>query len=162
MSNYGKKGRRGPTGKTCYGARPWKLRVYEQHVKGGNPRNNIITTWLRLAGPLSPSALISAQARTPWAGTPRAGIHRPKFSQLLKISREGTPQPVPMLCHLHSKKVLPSIQSEHPVLQFVPIISCPGNEYHWKELGSVLCASSLQVFVRIDKIPPEPFLLQAE
>lgn len=83
--------------------------------KGWNPRNHIITAWLRLAGPLGLSALISAQARTPWAGSPRAGTSRLKFSQLLKISREETPQPVPVLCHLHSKKVLPSVQREHPV-----------------------------------------------
>lgn len=46
--------------------------------------------------------------------------------------------------------------------QFVPIAPCHGTGHQWKELVSVLSALSLQVFIDIDKILPESFLLQAE
>jgi len=34
-------------------------------------------------------------------------------------------QPVPVLCHPDSKDVLPRVQTEPPMLQFVPITPCP-------------------------------------
>jgi len=34
-------------------------------------------------------------------------------------------QPVPVLCYPQSKEVLPHVQMELPVLQFVPIAPCP-------------------------------------
>ena len=34
-------------------------------------------------------------------------------------------QPVPLLCHPQGKEVLPHIQVELPVLQFVPDAPCP-------------------------------------
>jgi len=48
------------------------------------------------------------------------------------------------------------------VFHFVPTTSCPVTGHHWKAPGSVVLAPSLQVFIYIDKIPPEPSLLQAE
>ena len=39
-------------------------------------------------------------------------------------------QPVPVLHHLHSTEVLPVVQMEPPVFQFVPTASHPGTEHH--------------------------------
>jgi len=39
-------------------------------------------------------------------------------------------QPVPVLCHPHREEVLPHVQTEHPVLQFVPITPCPVAGHH--------------------------------
>lgn len=39
-------------------------------------------------------------------------------------------QPVPMLCHLNSIELLPSIQREPPLLQFLPIGSDSGTGHH--------------------------------
>ena len=61
-------------------------------------------------------------------------------------------QPVPVLSHPHSKKVLPAVLREPPVFQSVPAASGPVTGHHWKEPGSVLFAPSLQVFMYIDKI----------
>lgn len=41
-------------------------------------------------------------------------------------------------------KVLPDVQMEYSVLQFVPIVSGPVTRQHWKEPGSILLALSLQ------------------
>jgi len=61
-------------------------------------------------------------------------------------------QPVPVLHHLHSKEMFPNAQMEPPVFQFVPTASCPITGHLWKEPGSELIASSLQLFIYIDKI----------
>ena len=39
-------------------------------------------------------------------------------------------QPVPVLCHPQSKEVLPHVQMELPMLQFVPIAPCPVAGHH--------------------------------
>jgi len=39
-------------------------------------------------------------------------------------------QPVPGLCHPQNEEVLPHIQMELPVLQFVPVASCPVAGHH--------------------------------
>jgi len=39
-------------------------------------------------------------------------------------------QPVPVLCHPQSKEVLPHVQMELPILQFVPIAPCPVSGNH--------------------------------
>ena len=39
-------------------------------------------------------------------------------------------QPVPVLWHLHSTAMLPGVQRESHVLQFVPTASCPGSRHH--------------------------------
>ena len=44
----------------------------------------------------------------------------------------------------------------------MPVASGPVTGHHWKEPGSVLFASSLQVFIHIDEIPPEPSLFQTD
>jgi len=71
---------------------------------------------------------------------PRRGLH--SFSR----------QPVPRLWHLHSTEVLLGVQTASLMFQFVPIASCPGTGYCWKELSSVLFALSLQVFVCVEEI----------
>ena len=39
-------------------------------------------------------------------------------------------QPVPVLCHPQREEVLPYVQTELPVLQFVPISPCPVTGHH--------------------------------
>jgi len=74
-----------------------------------------------------------------------------------------TPPPLRETCaSAHRKKVFPDVQWEPPVFVFVPTASGPVTGHHWKEPGSVLFTSSVQVFAYIEKIPPEPSLLPAE
>ena len=44
-------------------------------------------------------------------------------------------QPVPVLPHPQREEVLPHVQMELPVLQFVPVAPCPVAGHHWKEPG---------------------------
>ena len=47
-------------------------------------------------------------------------------------------QPVLVLCHPQREEVLPHVQMELPMLQFVPIAPCPVSGHHWKESGPIL------------------------
>ena len=62
-------------------------------------------------------------------------------------------------CHF---LVFPHVQTELPLLQFVPVAPCPVTGHHWKESGPVLLTPTLQIFICIDKVPSQPSLLQAE
>jgi len=50
-------------------------------------------------------------------------LQRRRFDKLLG-------QPVPVLCHPQREEVLPHVQMELPVLQFVPIAPCPVTGHH--------------------------------
>lgn len=52
--------------------------------------------------------------------------------------------------------MLPGIWTEPPESQFVHFAFCPGTGHHWKEPGSFLFATSLQVLIDIYEILPEP------
>jgi len=71
-------------------------------------------------------------------------------------------QPVPGLRHPQSEEVLPHVQLELPMLQFVPVAPCPVAGYHWKESGPILLTPTLKIFIGICKVPSQPSLLQAE
>ena len=71
-------------------------------------------------------------------------------------------QPVPVLRHPQSKEVLPHVQMELPMLQFVPISPCPVTGHHWKESGLILLTLTLEIFINIYKIPSQSSLLQAK
>ena len=71
-------------------------------------------------------------------------------------------QPGPGLRHPHSEEVLPHVQTELPLLQFVPVAPCPVAGHHWKESGPILLTPTLQIFRSISKVPSQPSLLQAE
>jgi len=58
-------------------------------------------------------------------------------------------QPVPGLRHPQREEVLPRVQTELPVPQFVPIAPCPVTGHHWKELGPILLTPTLQIFISI-------------
>jgi len=58
-------------------------------------------------------------------------------------------QPVPVLCHPQSEVVLPHVQTELPMLHFVPIAPCPVAGHHWKEFGPVLLTLTLEIFISI-------------
>jgi len=58
-------------------------------------------------------------------------------------------QPGPGLRHPPREEVLPRVQLELPLLQFVPIAPCPVTGHHWKESGPVLLTPTLQIFISI-------------
>ena len=62
-------------------------------------------------------------------------------------------QPGPGLRHPQREDVLPHVQLELPLLQFVPVAPCPISGHHWKESGPVLLTPTLQIFVGIYKVP---------
>ena len=117
---------------------------------------------MRVEGTLGSGSLLGTGPRPAQAGT-QSRVPRNTSRQLLKISKKETPlrlseQPVSALHHPQSKEVLPGVQMEHPVLQLLPISSCPGAKQ--AEPGSVLSASSLQVNAIYDCL--EPVCHQAE
>lgn len=87
-------------------------------------------------GPQGLPAPTPAQARTTKAGCPepcpnsfgRSPRRRPHSLSV---------QAVPVLHHAQHRRAS-CVQAESPVLQFVPIASCPGTGHHWQESGSVL------------------------
>jgi len=62
-------------------------------------------------------------------------------------------QPGTGLRHPQREEVLPHLQLELPLLQFVPIAPCPVTGHYWKESGPVLLTPTLQIFVGISKVP---------
>jgi len=58
-------------------------------------------------------------------------------------------QPVPVLRQPQSEEVLPRVQMELPMLQFVPIAPCPVAGHHEEEFGPILLTPILKVFVGI-------------
>ena len=52
--------------------------------------------------------------------------------EYLQRRRNLSWQPVPGLCHPQSEEVLPHVQLELPLLQFVPVAPCPVAGHHWK------------------------------
>jgi len=54
-----------------------------------------------------------------------------------------------VLRHPQREEVLPHVQTELPVPQFVPIAPCPVTGHHWKELGPILPTPTLQIFISI-------------
>ena len=71
-----------------------------------------------------PSGPTSAPMGTPRAGCPAPPLSRSRVS-LGRGLHHLPGQPTVMLCHLHSEKVFPDGQREHPVFLFVPFASCP-------------------------------------
>ena len=71
-------------------------------------------------------------------------------------------QPAPVLRHPQREEFLPHVQTELPMLHFVPVAPCPVAGHHWKEPGPILLTPTLKIFIRIYKVPSQPFLLQAE
>ena len=60
-------------------------------------------------------------------------------------------QPVPVFHHPQREEVLPRIQTELPLLPFVPVAPCPVTGHHWKESGPVLLTPTcryLEAFLR--------------
>ena len=87
---------------------------------------------------------------------------RAVFSWVLSILKDGdiSEQPVPVLDHLHSKKVS-YVYMKFPVCQFVAINSCLVTGHRWEESGSVVFTPPIRYLCAWIN-PPEPSLLQAE
>jgi len=66
-------------------------------------------------------------------------------------------QPAPALSHPHSKKIPPCVQTAALVFQLVPVASGPVTGSLWKEPGSVLFTSSLQVIIHGGEITPNVY-----
>jgi len=60
------------------------------------------------------------------------------------------------LRHPQREEVLPHVQMELPLLQFVPVAPCPVTGHHWKESGPILLTPTLQIFISIYKVPSQP------
>jgi len=58
-----------------------------------------------------------------------------------------------VLCQPYSTEMLPGVQRELPMFQFMPVASCSGTGHHREELGSFLLAPSIQLFIDTDEIP---------
>lgn len=58
--------------------------------------------------------------------------------------------------------MLPDVQPEHSVFQFVPTVSALVPVHHLNERDSIIPTFSLHVYIVIDEAPPEPPLLQSE
>lgn len=69
-------------------------------------------------------------------------------------------QPVPVLCHPHSNKVLLHICRDLPMFQLVP--NCPIAQHHWEVPGPLHLTPTLQIFINTDRMPSQPSPLQAE
>jgi len=79
-----------------------------------------------------------------------------------KETPQPSGQPGPGLCHPQREEVLPRVQLELPLPQFVPVAPCPVAGHHCKEPGPVLLTPPLQILIGISKVPSQPSLLQAE
>ena len=56
-------------------------------------------------------------------------------------------QPVPVLHHPQRDEVLPHVQTELLMLQFVPVAPCLVAGHHWKEFDPILLTPTLEMFV---------------
>jgi len=64
--------------------------------------------------------------------------------------------PVPVLRHPRGEEVLPHVQTELPMLPFVPVAPCPVAGHQWKESSPILLTSTLKIFLGIYKVPSQP------
>ena len=71
-------------------------------------------------------------------------------------------QPVPVLHHPQREEVLPHVQMDLPMLQFVPVAPYPTAGHHWEEFGPILLTPTLQIFISIYQVPSQPSLLQVK
>jgi len=71
-------------------------------------------------------------------------------------------QPAPVLRHPQSEEILPHVQRELPMLQFVPVAPCPVAGHCRRESGPIILTPSLKIFMGIYKILSQPSLLQAK
>lgn len=98
---------------------------------------------------LDPSGPTSAQAGTSRAGF--AGPHLGDFwgwtSEPLWASYSSAPS---------SARLKSAFWCSDGTFYFPVCASCPGTGHHWNEPGSILFALSLQMFIDIFKISPEP------
>ena len=69
-------------------------------------------------------------------------------------------QSVPVIYHPHSTELIPDVQAESSVFQFVPTPSCSGTGHCWRELGFIIFPPCLQLIMVWDS--PGPFPHQAE
>ena len=64
-------------------------------------------------------------------------------------------QPVPGLRHPQREEVLPHVQTELPLLQFVPVAPCPVAGHHWKEFGPISVHRYIKLLLCLKHLPTE-------
>ena len=106
-----------------------------------------ITEWSRLEG----TSVVTQSNPLPKQGHPEQAAQDLVQAGLEHLQRRlhslpGQPGPV---LHHPQREVLPHVQTELPVLQFVPIVPCPVTGHYWKELGPTFLTPTLQIFVSI-------------
>lgn len=80
------------------------------------------------------------------------------FKYLWKRRLHSLPQqPVPVLCHLHSKEVLLYVCVE-PFFQFLPVAPCPVTEHRQKDPGPIHLIPAHQIFISTNVISSQPSL----
>lgn len=84
------------------------------------------------------------------------------FEYLQRRLHHLSGQSVPGHCHPHSKEVLPCVQMERHLFQFVSPAPCSVIGLHRQEPGPICLTPTLLVFISIDNILSQPSLLQAE
>ena len=124
------------------------------HVKdcctlpGGSSEGNMCS-WSDLSPHIHTSLHLGGVWLNPGSGLGRIQVgfeylHRRRL-------HEPSGQPVPGLRQPQRKEVLPHVQTELPLLQFVPIASCPVTGHHWKESGQVALAECPRLLPRCAK-----------
>ena len=109
----------------------------------------------------SPSPILLLQTGSPRTHSP--GSYLVVFEYLHRRRlRNLSGQPVPVLCHPHSKEVISHVQMELSLLQFGPTASFPVSRHLCKQPGPILLIPSLKILVHINKIPSQPSFLQAK
>ena len=63
-------------------------------------------------------------------------------------------QPLAVLWHPHTRKVVPSVQTQFPLFSLVPAASRPTTGQHRRGPGAILFTPYPQLFFSTDKIPP--------
>ena len=89
------------------------------------------------------------------AGSPKAGCKGPcpgGFWMSPERIHNPPGQPVPVLSHPQSEEVLPAVQMELPMLQFVPVAPCPVTEHHWKESSNYTLMLAVPCFYLFGRI----------
>ena len=84
-----------------------------------------------------------------WAAAPRFLVTVQSPAGVAFGGRTGSAE---LLQSRLCEEVLPHVQTELHLLQFVPVAPCPVAGHQWRESGPVLLTPTLQIFISIYKV----------